>query len=320
MFFSVIVPVYNVEKYLSECIESVLMQTFSDFELLLVDDGSKDDSGKICDQYEAKDNRIKVIHKENGGQSTARNCGVKEAQGQYVIFLDSDDFIASNHFFADIKANLQNDEDIVIFRYCKYYNENKIDDCNISLASISFQDKGELFAELVKRDAFFCSCWSKCIALKILKKNNVMFDENMRCEDMDWYYSVLQYAQTFAVIDQPYIQYRQRENSVTTGVSVKNIRDYCYTINKWNKVFSQMPEGMEKNALMSSLAKLYCNLLISYARNYKKLKECKKEIFSFKPLLRYTMNPRTRMIRKFSKYFGLNITCFALRILDKKRK
>ena len=96
MYFSIIVPVYNVEKYLRECIDSILCQTFTDFELILVDDGSKDESGKICDEYAEKDNRIKVIHKENGGQSTARNCGVKESSGKYIVFLDSDDFISED--------------------------------------------------------------------------------------------------------------------------------------------------------------------------------------------------------------------------------
>ncbi len=93
---SVIVPVYNVEKYLNRCIDSILAQTFSDFELLLIDDGSKDKSGEICDQYAEKDRRIKVLHKENGGASTARNTGIDHAVGEYIMFADSDDYIGRN--------------------------------------------------------------------------------------------------------------------------------------------------------------------------------------------------------------------------------
>lgn len=90
---SVIVPVYNVEKLLQRCIDSILAQTFTDFELLLIDDGSKDKSGEICDEYAAKDSRIRVFHKQNGGVSTARNLGIDKAQGEWIYFVDSDDIV-----------------------------------------------------------------------------------------------------------------------------------------------------------------------------------------------------------------------------------
>ena len=95
--FSVIVPVYKVEKYLDRCIGSILAQTFSDFELILIDDGSPDNSGQICDEYAGKENRIHVIHKENGGVSTARNAGLDIAPGKFIVFVDSDDEVASNY-------------------------------------------------------------------------------------------------------------------------------------------------------------------------------------------------------------------------------
>lgn len=93
MIISVIVPVYNTEKYLNRCIDSILVQTFTDFELLLIDDGSTDSSGKICDEYALKDKRVKVFHTENGGVSRARNLGIENAQGEYISFIDSDDYI-----------------------------------------------------------------------------------------------------------------------------------------------------------------------------------------------------------------------------------
>lgn len=92
-FFSVVVPVYNVEKYLHRCVDSILAQSYGDFELLLIDDGSKDQSGAICDEYALKDNRIRVFHQENAGVSAARNKGIDEARGEYVIFVDSDDYL-----------------------------------------------------------------------------------------------------------------------------------------------------------------------------------------------------------------------------------
>ena len=97
MKISVIVPVYNVQDYLSECVQSILNQTFSDFELLLIDDGSTDHSGEIADQLEDLDPRIQVYHKKNGGLSDARNYGLERAQGEYLAFIDSDDYVAANY-------------------------------------------------------------------------------------------------------------------------------------------------------------------------------------------------------------------------------
>lgn len=89
---SIIVPVYNAEKYLSRCVDSILSQTMKDFELLLIDDGSQDESGRICDEYSEKDARVRVFHKPNGGVSSARNLGIDHAKGKYIIFIDSDDY------------------------------------------------------------------------------------------------------------------------------------------------------------------------------------------------------------------------------------
>ncbi|MBR3932793.1 MAG: glycosyltransferase family 2 protein [Clostridia bacterium] len=117
MFFSVIVPVYKVEKYLPACIKSVLGQTFSDFELILVDDGSPDSCGKICDDYAASDSRIKVIHKENGGLASARRAGIKQALGDYVFNLDSDDLIEGDTLECAHKIITGTNADIVSFAY-----------------------------------------------------------------------------------------------------------------------------------------------------------------------------------------------------------
>ena len=112
---SVIIPVYNVENYLRECIESVLNQTFRDFEVILVDDGSTDSSGDICDEYVEKDERVTVIHQKNGGLSVARNTGLSEANGKYVYFLDSDDYISENALATLLNIAENDSSDIVFF-------------------------------------------------------------------------------------------------------------------------------------------------------------------------------------------------------------
>ena len=114
---SVIVPVYNVEQYLPRCIDSILNQTFTDFELLLIDDGSTDGSGAICDEYARKDSRIRVFHKENGGVSSARNLGLYNAKGKYIAFIDADDWVESRSLPAFVKALEKCESDVVLTHY-----------------------------------------------------------------------------------------------------------------------------------------------------------------------------------------------------------
>lgn len=115
---SVIVPVYNAEKYLTQCVESILRQDFTDFELLLINDGSKDKSGLICDEYAQKDQRVKVFHKENSGVSSTRNLGIDKAQGEYIAFIDSDDYVDSNYL--SILTNVT--ADLIVTGYKKLGN------------------------------------------------------------------------------------------------------------------------------------------------------------------------------------------------------
>ena len=123
---SIIVPDYNAEKYLQRCIESILAQTFRDFELLLIDDGSKDNSGYICDEYAKMDSRIKVIHKENGGLSDARNVGIQASSGSYIALVDSDDLIAQNFIEELYKCCIKSNAMIAVCSYSKFSNEDEI--------------------------------------------------------------------------------------------------------------------------------------------------------------------------------------------------
>ena len=126
MMVSIIIPVYNVEKYLPRCIESVLSQTYSSIEIILVDDGSVDNSGKICDEIASVNPKVKVIHKENGGLSDARNAGIKIAQGEYFSFIDSDDWIHEDTYRILADKIKQNHADIICFGMIELY-ENKRD-------------------------------------------------------------------------------------------------------------------------------------------------------------------------------------------------
>ncbi len=178
---SIIVPVYNIEKYVAECIESMLGQTYEDFELLLIDDGSTDSSGKICDEYALKDKRIRVVHKENGGLVSAWKEGVRLSVGEYICFIDGDD-LAEKDYLSELYANMSDDTDMVCENFSRYWENGEISkvrtnflepgtyDCNDELYSRCVNDKGSRDkiisnnrvtklsrASLVKQCAEYCS-------------------------------------------------------------------------------------------------------------------------------------------------------------------
>lgn len=171
MKISVIIPVYNVEKYLEQCIDSVLCQSYSDFELLLINDGSTDNSGVICDQYATKDARIRVFHKTNGGVSSARNLGIKKAIGEWIAFIDSDDFVA-DLFLYDFTENLTTCTDLIIQGIKRYSVDIKI---FYEFDHIIKTNKVE-FLNNFKIIPYFFGPVSKLYKKDIIRKHNLQFD------------------------------------------------------------------------------------------------------------------------------------------------
>ncbi len=206
---SVIVPVYNVEKYLSRCIDSILNQTFSDFELILVDDGSPDQSGKICDEYALKDSRVKVIHKKNGGVSAARNTGIDEAVGEYIMFVDSDDYIDEN-MLSDMMIHNGVDAIFCGFTYVDKMG-NKIKKCSVkdfcAIEKPLFIEKHYMKC---KKNYIISGPCNKIFKTEVIKRNNVKFDETISiCEDGSFVMNALQYCKTFSNIGASYYNYVQ---------------------------------------------------------------------------------------------------------------
>ena len=323
MFFSVVVPVYNVEKYLAECVDSVLRQTFADFELILVDDGSKDASGALCDEYAAKDSRVKVIHKENGGLSDARNVGTAAAVGDYVVYIDSDDYVADSDFLEKIYEKAKNGTDIICYKFKKFYEDSKtFGECDFAFPDLS---ECETFADriryLVKTNSFYCSAWSKSIKLSLLRDNGIEFEKGLLGEDQEWYYHVLLNAKTIDGVDKDYIVYRQRANSITTSWKMKNLTDCIYVVDKWQRKIAEtdMDEAC-KIALLHSVAKLYCNLLIGYTTFKNSDKQVHYgELRTMAYLLKYNLNPRVAIFSKIYRLVGFGLMMVALKILCKVR-
>lgn len=220
---SVIVPVYNVEKYLDECIQSIVSQTFKDIEIILVNDGSTDASGLICDLWVQKDERIKVIHKKNGGLSSARNAGIDVAQGKYIIFVDSDDYWIGTDSLAHLYDTAEKfDADVVRGEYIavnekgeriKTITKNKSEYSNKPLDSATFYSKaidGENFSVL-----FF---------FKIDSIGTLRFDENVIfLEDTDFNIKFFSSQHRCIYTDVEFYIYRKRSNSILTTSRITNL-------------------------------------------------------------------------------------------------
>lgn len=173
--FSVIVPVYNTEKYLRRCVDSILAQTFTDFELLLINDGSSDNSGAICDEYAEKDSRVRVFHKENGGVSSARNLGLDNARGEWITFVDSDDWVESNWLYCfSTKINQIGTEYLIVTYARSLFEENTR--LIIHNGSVGYLSKDDYF----KRGEYGY-LWNKCFCADIIKKQSLSFDLSMDC-------------------------------------------------------------------------------------------------------------------------------------------
>ena len=206
---SVIIPVYNVERYLAQCVDSVISQSYKNLEIILVDDGSSDNSPQICDDFAKQDSRIKVVHKVNGGLSSARNAGIEIAGGDYLLFLDSDDYWDSvDAMKACAEVCRKYHPDVVMFGYKKYYQM----DSRTEVRGISVSDFNRVYGinDLLHADVFVTSACNKCVSRHLFTKYHLDFVENQLSEDIEYCIKMIKYADRFMVLDNPFYIYRQQ--------------------------------------------------------------------------------------------------------------
>ena len=220
---SIIVPVYQVENYIRQCIDSILVQTFTDFELILVDDGSKDRSGKICDEYAVLDQRVKVIHKENGGLSDARNCGMDQAVGNYFMFVDSDDYIAPTMLEYLYKALMNKEADIAVCNFLYFFEEDRKRDFSTNIQS-EVLSGAEIFYSRKNERVYgiWTVAWNKLYKRETL--GNVRFRFGKYHEDEFWANDIYQMDIKVVTIPECLYYYRQRDNSIMGRKNIK--RDF----------------------------------------------------------------------------------------------
>lgn len=187
---SVIIPIYNVEKYLDRCLKSIISQSYKNIEIILIDDGSKDASSKICDDYAKSDNRIRVIHKKNEGVAIARNLGIKKATGKYITFIDADDYVEKD--YVKILYELCRDHDVSIVGTIDENDEQVV--ISKSKSMIKIANGKETIKEMLVTNRFFgWTCWNKMYKTEIVK--NVKFREKVKiAEDVEFLYNVIKKA------------------------------------------------------------------------------------------------------------------------------
>ncbi|ESU32048.1 hypothetical protein G3A_13005 [Bacillus sp. 17376] len=215
---SIIVPVYKVEKYLHKCIDSILAQTFTDFELILIDDGSPDNCGRICDEYARKDSRVSVIHKENGGQASARNMGIDLAKGEFIGFVDSDDWIEPDMYELLYKICTENDCDISNISSIIYF-KNRIQ--KNGFHSLIVQSRPEAMKAMLMGELYDEVVWTKLIKRTLLE--DIRFPVGIVYEDTAFTYKVIHKSKKVCSIGAPKYHYIKREES-TMDRAKKNIK------------------------------------------------------------------------------------------------
>lgn len=214
---SIIVPVYNAEGYIERCIDSILAQEFKDFELILIDDGSKDNSGKICDSYAANDSRIKVIHKENSGASDTRNQAIEIATGTYLQFLDSDDWITPDATKLLVRSAIENNCDLVIADFYrvsgdKLTHKGDIDNTNV----MTRQEFAEHMMEN-PADFYYGVLWNKLYRRDIIMEHNIRMDKTISwCEDFIFNMEYYLHAERYYALQAPIYYYLKRKGSLVS--------------------------------------------------------------------------------------------------------
>lgn len=237
MKVSIIVPVYNVEQYVAKCVESLQKQTYTNIEIILVDDGSTDSSGKLCDELAKTDYRIRVIHKKNGGLSSARNTGYKNASGEYLMYIDSDDVVKVGVVEKCVNVAQKEQSDVVIFGYEKISEEGQV------LEICQWKERTYTHDEMVNRlykaicEMSFGYAWNKLYRKEILDNSGILADAKIiDREDLVYNMRLLHHWEKISYINYVGYEYLQRSNSLLHNANLARLNGIEYFINQMQEI------------------------------------------------------------------------------------
>ena len=315
---TIVLPVYNVEKYIRRCIDSILNQTFNNYELIIIDDGSTDNSGYICNQYKKLDNRIKIVHQDNKGLSNARNKGIELSNSKYITFIDSDDYIDNKYLEVLYSIMINNNADIVICNHIKIKeNENNnatiIDNYNEEIIT-----KEETYRRMNLGINIGMAVWSKLYKTDIFKNNK--FLNNKLYEDIFIINDIIESTNKIVVTNYNGYYYLLRNNSITNSPMDYKHLDLINATKKYKdymiKYYSNISESSIRRYVLANY--LIYRKAIQNKLYKKEYKEIRKEILKYKKnILKSNLYSTKIKLQTIILLFGNNI--YKLFYLNKKR-
>ena len=257
---SIIMPVYNCEKYLKECLDSLLEQTLKDIEIICIDDESTDNSYQILCDYKAKDKRIKIYKQKHSNAGNARNIGIQKSRGEYLLFLDSDDFFEKDLCSKTYNAAHSNDIDILLFGAYKYDNETKEKTKYTSLLDTKYAPLNEVFSPFDVKEHLYhitsAAPWCKLFKASFIKKNNIKFQPLSNANDVYFSRTAFALANKMYAIDEPLVNYRVNHGNNTQKNKYKDPLAFI-------RAYKKVKETLEKNKLFGTYYQTYMNVLIT---------------------------------------------------------
>ena len=316
---SVIVPIYKVEKYLYQCIDSLLAQDFTDYEAILVDDGSPDRCPEICDEYAKVDGRVKVIHKWNGGLSDARNAGMEQAGGSYLWFLDGDDWLTETSAFHIVANRIQRENaDVVFFSYKKFYEQSG----RYSGGMFAHVPKDADIRECIRANAYKGLPCNKVVRRALVVKHNMRFPVGFTSEDLVWCADLLAFANKIVLCKNDLMAYRQRVGSITGTrdwqARKKHLANALVLINKAVEKYSVVAGGNKSGELIGHYLAYEFSWLLGEV--YPFWNDYSEEIRELAFLLDYNLCEKVAKVRKLKQVIGLKRTAFVLNRFIRMRK
>lgn len=319
MELSIIIPIYKTEEYIEECVNNILSQASQDVEIILVDDGSPDRCPHICDAFARSDARVKVIHKENGGLSSARNAGMLAASGRYVTFVDSDDLICSDSIQKILEWIRKGDADICFLQAVKFYPDGTRQNLGECVAGepLRGSSREEAVKYLASRPKYPGSAWAKLYRREFLSENDIHFPYDRRySEDLSFLRDCILRAERFDALDFPFYQYRQnRQGSITNQVTAKNFNDlFLFVSETAEKLDARTRGDPVAKSFMRFVAYEYLILLYLYTRIPTEDKmDALSKLKKFAWTLEYAASTKEKAAGLICKVFGVRFTAFIMK-------
>jgi glycosyltransferase involved in cell wall biosynthesis len=317
---SVIIPVYNVERYLMDCVNSVLGQDYENLEVILVDDGSTDKSGEICDEYADLDSRVKVFHEKNNGAATARNIGLDNATGEYVMFLDSDDFWMDFCLERIIQRFKEKNVEVMFLKCAKVKQDGSL--AESKGYDFEYCNRKQLLEYISTQSKVAVSACLKVFKRDLFRDKELYFQASLLAEDIDWFFNLVNKANSYTTYDGDFYCYRVVQNSASRSTNEKRIADYLYILNKWSKYASNnVIDHHEKEYYYYMIGYEYEILLSTFYNYSKKIRDKYfDELKSLYWIMQYRNGGRSRLIKNLNTVIGFNNVCRLLNYYLRKRK